>query len=136
MTVLGIASALLLIAAGPSRLDDAIDLAQAGKLKEARELFQTVIPDLRSSGDQRALATALTAASRVSVSLGDYRSAIQEAGEAIQVRNRIKDPSGAGEDSNTLGLAKVGGRLAQGKSRPGILRASGKDDPLSVPELW
>lgn len=94
-------------AAGASRLQDALDLERKGKLKESSEVLQGVAAELRASGDWAGLARALSVSARISVSLGDYRTAIQSANEAVSARGRIGDRAGVGEDYNTLGLANL-----------------------------
>jgi tetratricopeptide (TPR) repeat protein len=104
-----LASGLLLIGAWPafsaSRFDAALELERKGNFREARLVLRAAVVEFRAAGDQPDLARALTAAGKVSVSLGDYRAAIQEASEAIQVRRELKDEVNIGEDYNTAGLA-------------------------------
>src|SRR5437868_4235938 len=95
------------VSARASRLSDALDLEAKGKLEESRELLQTAIDESRRAGDSATLARALSAFSRISVSLGDYRAAIQHAGEAVAVRSKLKDEAAISEDYNTLGLANL-----------------------------
>src|ERR1051326_509990 len=90
-----------------SRLSDALDLEAKGKLKESRALLQAAIDESRRADDSATLARALSAFSRISVSLGDYRAAIQHASEAVAVRSKLKDDAAISEDYNTLGLANL-----------------------------
>jgi tetratricopeptide (TPR) repeat protein len=90
-----------------SRVESAVELQQKGKLKEARELLQNAIPALRTAGDQRQLARALNVSGQISVSLGDYRAAIQEATQALDLHRALKDDTNLAEDFNTLGLAHL-----------------------------
>src|SRR5579864_5204048 len=105
------AALLLFIAtlcAGPSLLDQVVDLQRQGKFKEARSLLLPAIPGLRSSADTAQLARALAVAGQISVALGDYDAALREAGEARDLHRRLKDSSReaiVAEEFNTLGLA-------------------------------
>jgi tetratricopeptide (TPR) repeat protein len=109
MIILRFATVGLVIAAtmacGATRLDQALDLIRKGQTGAGRDLLLHALPELRTARDHGPLATALTAASQASVSLGDYRLAIEEAAEAIQIRRLLKDDGGASEDFNTRGLA-------------------------------
>jgi tetratricopeptide (TPR) repeat protein len=88
-----------------STLDDAVALQQKGKLKKARELFRSAAADFRSTGDRQNLATALSEAGKISISLGDYADAIKYASEAVELRKTFKDSTGLGADFNALGWA-------------------------------
>src|SRR5205809_30014 len=90
-----------------SRLSDALDLESKGKLMESRALLETAIDESRRTRDDVTLARALSASSRISVSLGDYRAAIQHADEAVVVRGKLKHEAAVSEDYNTLGLANL-----------------------------
>jgi len=88
-----------------STLDDAVALQQKGKLKEARELFRSVAADFRSAGDRQNLATALSEAGKISISLGEYADAIKYTSESVELRKTFKDSTGLGADFNALGRA-------------------------------
>ncbi len=106
--IVRLATALLIVAASLSarpRFDEALELQRKGRLKEARELLQADAAEFRAAADHRNLARALSMSGRISLSLGDYRSAILDARQAIDVRRGLKDETGIGEDFNTLGLA-------------------------------
>ena len=90
-----------------SRFEDALELQRQGKSKEARELLLAAAADFRGTGDAGNRAKALSLASRISVSLGDYRAAIADATNAAEIRRSLKDDVGVGEDLNTLGLANL-----------------------------
>ena len=91
--------------ASTSSLEEARVLEQQGKLKEARNQYHAAAEGFRVSGDQHSLAIALTAAARISISLGDYQDAIRDAQEAIKERQALKENSGVGRDFNTIGRA-------------------------------
>jgi CHAT domain-containing protein/tetratricopeptide (TPR) repeat protein len=88
-----------------SPLDEALALEQQGKLKEARNLYHAAADDFRASGDQRQLATALSSAGRISVSLGDYAAVISDVEQAIKLRQAMQDNAKLGADFNNLGRA-------------------------------
>ena len=104
-----LASALLLIGAWPahsaSRFDAALALERKGNFREARLVLRAAAAQFRAAADQPNLARTLTTTAKASVSLGDYRAALNKASEAIQVRRVLKDETRVGEDYNTLGLA-------------------------------
>jgi tetratricopeptide (TPR) repeat protein len=88
-----------------SPMEQAQDLQQQGKLKEAREQYHHAADSFRASGDQRNLAVALSAAADVSNSLGDYHDAIHGAEQAVRLRTALHDNDGLAVDFNTMGLA-------------------------------
>jgi len=90
-----------------SRFEDAQVLVRQGKLREARELLQAAASDFRASADQRSRAKALGLASRLSLSLGEYRAAISDAEGAAGIRSSFKDDIAVGEDLNTLCSANL-----------------------------
>jgi tetratricopeptide (TPR) repeat protein len=92
-------------AAAKSPLEEAQALQQQGKLKEARNQFHAVAETFRVSGDQRNLATALSAAGDISVSLGEYQDAIRDAEQSLKLRQALHDDEGLAVDFNTLGMA-------------------------------
>ena len=103
-------AAVLLVAAKPanaSRLSEALDLEAKGRLAQSRNLLRAAIEESRGSGDPAALARAFSALARVSVSLGDYRGAIQSADEAVAIQKRLQRDTALSEDYNTLGLASL-----------------------------
>jgi tetratricopeptide (TPR) repeat protein len=89
------------------RFEDARLLLQQGKVKEARELLKAAASEFSASGDQKSRARALSMASRLSLSLGEYRAAISDAETAAAIRRGLKDDIAAGEDLNTLGSANL-----------------------------
>jgi tetratricopeptide (TPR) repeat protein len=92
------------LAAG-SHLEDGIQLQQAGRLGEADGELRTAIGEYRSSGNRPNLVKALSLESWVSVSLGNYPDAIQQATEAVQLRRELGDEQFLANDLNTLALA-------------------------------
>jgi len=90
-----------------SRFEEAIELQRQGKSKEARKLLQAAAGDFRVTGDPLNQAKALSMASRISVSLGDYRTAILDASSAAEIWRSLKNDIGISEDLNTLGLAHL-----------------------------
>jgi tetratricopeptide (TPR) repeat protein len=96
---------VLSAAAAKSPMDEALALEQRGKLKEARNAYHIAAEALRATGDQRSVAAALSAAGWLSISLGDYPAAIQDAEQAIKLRQALGDDLGLGADFNTVGAA-------------------------------
>jgi tetratricopeptide (TPR) repeat protein len=90
-----------------SRLDDSLELLAKGKLEESRETLRGAIRELHASGDLRGLSRALSAMASISVSLGDYTGAIQNATEAIAVLASLKDDATISPNFTTLGLANL-----------------------------
>lgn len=91
--------------AAKNPFEQATVLEQQGKLKEARSQYHEAAEAFRASGDQRNLATTLSAAGRISISLGDYRDAIRDAEEAVRTRQGLQENDGLGRDFNTIGRA-------------------------------
>ena len=93
------------VSAASSTLDDAFALQRQGKLKEARDLFRAIATNSRSPGDQENSAIALSAAAKISISLGDYADAISGAKQAITFRRAMRKEKELGGDFNTIGRA-------------------------------
>lgn len=94
-------------AAARSPFDESLELQHQGKLKEAREVLLSAASVFRASSDQPNRARALSLASQVSLSMGDYHSAIDGALQAAGVREGIPTDTRVAEDFNTLGLANL-----------------------------
>src|SRR5689334_15346829 len=76
-------------AAARSPFDESLELQHQGKLKEAREVLLSAASVLRAPSDQPNCARALSLASQISLSMGDYRSAIDGALQAAGVREKL-----------------------------------------------
>ncbi len=61
--------------------------------------------EFRASGDRPNLVRALGIAADISVSLGHYADAVNEATEVLNLRAALRDQAKIGDDYNTLGLA-------------------------------
>ena len=94
----------LTLAAG-SHLEDGIALQRAGKLKEADRELRVAITDTSAAGNRGDLLKALSIESWISVSLGNYRDAMQQASEAVKLRRALGDEKHLADDLNTLALA-------------------------------
>jgi len=107
--VLRLAAVVFLIsasaAAAVSPFDEALELQRKGQLREAREVLLSAASPFRTSSNEADLAKALSLASQLSFSLGDYRSAIDGALRAIAAREKLPNDRRLAEDFNTLGLA-------------------------------
>ena len=90
-----------------SRLSEALDLEEKGKFPEARNLIRAAIDESRATRDSANLARALSASARISVSLGEFRGAIESAAESIAIQTRLHQDAALSEDYNTLGLANL-----------------------------
>ena len=103
--ILGIAFLATSIVAARSHLDTGIVLQRAGKLKEADLELRAAITDLTASGNQRDLLKALSIEDWISVSLGNYSDAIQQATRAVELRHALNDERHLADDLNTLAVA-------------------------------
>ena len=104
-------------------LDAGIGLQREGKLKEADREFRAAIAESSAAGNRQDLLKALSAESWVSVSLGNYPDAIEQAAQAVQLRRALHDEKHVADDLNTLAVANQNlGRYA-----------AALDDPLHVP---
>jgi tetratricopeptide (TPR) repeat protein len=88
-----------------SHLDSGIDLQRSGKLREADREFRTAITQLSTSGGGPNLLKALSLEGWVSVSLGNYSDAIQQATQAVELCRALQDESRLRDALNTLALA-------------------------------
>jgi tetratricopeptide (TPR) repeat protein len=88
-----------------AQIDQAQTLQREGRLQEARDLLQAAIRTSRASGDRSGLVKALSASSRISVSVGNYTAAIKDAEEVIRLRRNQSGRTSLADDFNTLGLA-------------------------------
>ncbi len=97
------ASASALIAG--SHLDDGIAYQRAGKLKEADQELRAAITELSAAADRASLLRALSVESWISVSLGNYPDAIQQATQGVQLCQTLHDDKHLADDLNTLAMA-------------------------------
>jgi tetratricopeptide (TPR) repeat protein len=99
-----LAAALLAMS---SPFEDALRLQRQGKLEQARGLLRAAASGFRAVADRGNQAKALSLASRISLSLGDYRAAVSDARAASEIRLSVKGDAGIADDFNTLGLANL-----------------------------
>ena len=97
--------ALALSAGAASQLDRVRELQKEGKLEAARDLLLVAVEEYRTAGDSSDLAQALGLAADVSIALGRYDAAIQQAGQSVKTREALHANTGIGDDYNTMGLA-------------------------------
>jgi tetratricopeptide (TPR) repeat protein len=88
-----------------SHLDDGIAFQRAGKFKDADRELRVAITDLSAAGNRPSLLRALSVESWISVSLGNYSEAIQQATQAVELHRALHDEKHVGDDLNTLALA-------------------------------
>jgi len=93
------------VAAGASHVDSGIELQRSGKLKEADRELRVAITELSATGNYPSLLRALSVESWISVSLGNYLDAIQQATQAVELRRALHDDKRLADDLNTLALA-------------------------------
>jgi len=93
------------VLAGQSHLDSGIDLQRSGKAREADRELRTAISELSASGGGPNLLKALSLEGWVSVSLGNYSDAIQQATRAVELCRTLHDEKRLGDALNTLALA-------------------------------
>src|SRR5262249_23300077 len=88
-----------------SDIDRAIELRGAGKLEAARELLLQAAAGYRSANDRNGLVRALGIAADISLALGEYDAAIEQATETVTGRIALNDHAKLADDYNTIGLA-------------------------------
>jgi tetratricopeptide (TPR) repeat protein len=88
-------------------LDSAVALQREGRNADAQRALQTLLPDLRASGDRAALARALAAATEAALALGQYEAAIRDAQEALDLHQQLGQRADAARDLNAVGLANL-----------------------------
>ena len=93
------------IATAGSHLDSGIQLQRRGNLKEADREFRAAIMELSAAGGRPNLLRAFSIESWISVSLGNYSDAIDQATQAVQLRRTLHDEKHLADDLNTLALA-------------------------------
>ncbi len=89
------------------RLKQAQALLGKGSFEQAREIYRSLVPELRASQDQGNLARALNALSSIGSSLGDYGGAIQSGGEAAEIYRKLGDKTGEARAQNNVALAHL-----------------------------
>ena len=92
--------------AAPPALDEARALQERGALREARQAYQALLPELRSS-DPAALATALKALNKIALAQGQYEEAAARAREAAEVHRALGDRRGEAHAIHLLGVAEL-----------------------------
>ena len=96
------------VAATPQEeLQRALKLQGAGRLQEARQIYDRIIPQLRTSGDRKDLALALNALSVASISLGEYSKAAEAGQESAALRHALGNSAGEAASTNSIGLANM-----------------------------
>jgi len=90
---------------GGSHLDKGIAYQRAGKINDADRELRASVTELSAVGDRSSLLRALSLESWISVSIGNYSDAIQQATQAVQLRRALHDESHVADDLNTLALA-------------------------------
>jgi tetratricopeptide (TPR) repeat protein len=93
------------VVAAESHLDSGIEFQRSGKLKEADRELRAAITELSATRNRPNLLRALSVESWISVSLGNYRDAIQQATQAVELRRALHDDKHLADDLNTLALA-------------------------------
>ena len=88
-----------------SHLDDGIAYQRAGRINEADRELRSAITELHTDGDRPRLLKALSLESWISVSLGNYPAAIQQATQAVELRHTLHDDIRLADDLNTRALA-------------------------------
>jgi CHAT domain-containing protein/tetratricopeptide (TPR) repeat protein len=88
-----------------SHLDDGIAFQRAGHFKEADRELRAAITELSAAGNRPSLLKAFSIESWISVSLGNYSEAIQQATQAVELHRALRDEKHLGNDLNTLALA-------------------------------
>lgn len=89
------------------RLEQASALEAKGLQKEARELYESLIPELRAKQDKAGLARALLALSIIASDRGEHALAIDRAREAADLFAKLADRQGEARAINRLGAGEL-----------------------------
>lgn len=90
-----------------SRIAQARNLQEKGSTAAAKQLYQSLLPTLRSSSLLPELALVQNALSQIAAGEGDYDSAIGSAREAAQIYHQIGDPDGEVLALNNKAIAEI-----------------------------
>jgi CHAT domain-containing protein/Flp pilus assembly protein TadD len=94
-----------------SPLDEQLSRAQAlqkkGEAQDALRMYESLLPELRSSSPSNQLGLALAGISQISLSVGDYAKAIQTANSAAEVYRSLGDASDQARALNDKSIAEI-----------------------------
>jgi CHAT domain-containing protein/Tfp pilus assembly protein PilF len=85
------------------RLDQARALQEKGSFREARDLYESLLPTLQAEKRHTELAAALTAIAEMASAQGEYDVAIAKARESIALYRSLGDQNGEARAANNLG---------------------------------
>jgi CHAT domain-containing protein len=89
------------------RFEKARTLQAKGSFQEARSIYESLVPELRTEQRNSELAAALTALGEIASARGEYDVAIARAGEAGAVYHNLGDKRGEARALNNWGAAEL-----------------------------
>jgi len=106
LILIALAGRLFAASAIHDKLDQAWALVQNGSLKQARALFVSLLPELRTGRQDRDLADALKGLSEIDLAEGQYPGAAEKATEAAQILGRLQQAVAEASAWTNVGLAR------------------------------
>jgi CHAT domain-containing protein/Tfp pilus assembly protein PilF len=91
----------------PQRLEEARASHAKGSLREARSIYESLLPALRNEQRNLELAAALTALAEIASAQGEYDVAVARASEAAAVYHNLGDKRGEARAQNHWGAAEL-----------------------------
>ena len=91
----------------PQRLEEARALQAKGAAREARNIYEYLVPVLRTEQRNSELAAALTGLGEIASAQGEYDVAVARAGEAAAVYHNLGDKRGEARALNSWGAAEL-----------------------------
>jgi CHAT domain-containing protein/tetratricopeptide (TPR) repeat protein len=89
------------------RLKEARALVEKGLDREAGQLYEALLPELRAQKNEAGLAEALNALSAAARAKGEYELAIARAREAADLFRKLANPKGEAKALNNQGFAEI-----------------------------
>ncbi len=89
------------------RLKEAQALAEKSLAREARQLYESLLPELRVQKNENGLAEALNALSVIDRGQGEYELAITRAREAADLYRKLANPKGEAKALNNQGFGEL-----------------------------
>src|SRR5258708_1250139 len=91
----------------PQRLEEARALQAKGSSREARNIYESLVPVLRTEQRNPELAAVLTALGEIAPAQGEYDVAIARASEAAAIYHNLGDQRGEARALNNWGAAEL-----------------------------
>ncbi len=105
------AAALVLAPAAPPAVEELLSSARAlqaaGKLEQARAVYERALPELSRPGNEARLYEACSELSAIDTALGNYAAAVERADQAVRLAERLQDFAAKAKALNRAGSARL-----------------------------